>query len=380
VSELGTAFSAAPPNEAALPAIEADDVACIVWTSGTTGAPKGAVYDHARCKAISRNMGQLTEPGDRRLVVLPFAHVGYMTRMWDELAHGTTVVIAGEPWSATETLRLIREERITMGTGVPTQWELVLAHDEVERTDFSRLRVCGIGGAAISPDLVRRMRETLRCPVITRYTSTEAGVTTSTHVGDGDDIVANTVGRAAPEVELRIASPADGSELPVGEVGEIVVRSPAMMREYWHDPVRTAEVFDSAGFLHTGDLGTLDSDDNVRIVGRLKEMYIRGGYNVYPAEVEGVLAGHPLVGQVAVVGAPSGVLGEVGVAFVIATDSERPPTLAELRDWCREHVADYKAPDELVLVSEFPVNATHKVDKQALLESAARQAQRKEDA
>ena len=145
-----------------------------MWTSGTTGAPKGAVYDHARMQAISRNMGQLTEPGDRRLVVLPFAHVGYMTRMWDELANGTTIVLAGEPWSATETLRLIREEDITMGTGVPTQWELVLAHEDMARTDFSRLRVCGIGGAAISPDLVRRMRETLGCPVISRYTSTEA--------------------------------------------------------------------------------------------------------------------------------------------------------------------------------------------------------------
>ena len=164
VSELGTALGrdALPGSE--LPAIAMTDPACIVWTSGTTGAPKGAVYDHARMAAISKNMGQLTEPGDRRLVVLPFAHVGYMTRMWDELANGTTIVLAGEPWSATETLRLIRDERITMGTGVPTQWELVLAHPDLARTDFSQLRVCGIGGAAISPDLVRRMRETARVP------------------------------------------------------------------------------------------------------------------------------------------------------------------------------------------------------------------------
>ena len=136
----------------------------------------------------------------------PFAHVGYMTRMWDELANGTTIVIAGEPWSAAETLRLIRDENITMGTGVPTQWELVLAHPDLARTDFSQLRVCGIGGAAISPDLVRRMRETLGCPVITRYTSTEAGVTTSTVIGDADEVIATTVGRPAPEVELRIVA------------------------------------------------------------------------------------------------------------------------------------------------------------------------------
>ncbi len=197
--------------DADLPVIRATDPACIVWTSGTTGAPKGAVYDHERMAAISRNMGQLTEPGDRRLVVLPFAHVGYMTRMWDELANGTTIVLAGEPWSATETLRLIREERITMGTGVPTQWELVLAHPDLDRTDFSQVRVCGIGGAAISPELVRRMREVLGCPVLSRYTSTEAGVTTSTTIGDPDEIVATTVGRAVPEVELQISSPSTGA-------------------------------------------------------------------------------------------------------------------------------------------------------------------------
>jgi acyl-CoA synthetase (AMP-forming)/AMP-acid ligase II len=317
-------------------------------------------------EAISRNMGQLTEPGDRRLVVLPFAHVGYMTRMWDELANGTTIVIAGEPWSAAETLRLIREENITMGTGVPTQWELVLAHEDLARTDFSRLRVCGIGGAAISPDLVRRMRETLRCPVLSRYTSTEAGVTTSTVVGDSDEIVATTVGRAVPEVELRIVDPGTGERRPTGDVGEIVCRSPAMMRGYWHDDALTAEMIDAGGWLHTGDLGTVDGDGNVRIVGRLKEMYIRGGYNVYPTEVEAVLADHPAVAQVAVVGLPADVLGEIGGAFVVPVDPARPPALAEVREWCRDRIADYKAPDRLVVVTTLPVTHMHKVDKAAL--------------
>ena len=207
-------------------------------------------------------------------------------------------MLAGEPWSADETLRLIRDEGITMGTGVPTQWELVLAHPDVERTDFSGLRVCGIGGAAIAPDLVRRIREMLGCPVITRYTSTEAGVTTSTLVGDDAEVVATTVGRPAPEVELRIVDPDDGSVQPTGEVGEMRCRSPAMMRGYWRDPERTTEAIDADGWLHTGDLGFVGADGNLRIVGRLKEMYIRGGYNVYPAEVEAVLAEHPAVGSV----------------------------------------------------------------------------------
>lgn len=370
VDRLKEAFGAAPVPDADLPTIAMTDPACIVWTSGTTGAPKGAVYDHARMKAISANIGQLTEPGDRRLVVLPFPHVGYMTRMWDELANRTTIVIAGEPWSAAETLRLIREERITMGTGVPTQWELVLAHPDLARTDFSRLRVCGIGGAAIAPELVRRMREVLGCPVITRYTSTEAGVTTSTVVGDDDTVIATTVGRPAPDVELRImtpGAPAEAAPLPSGEVGEIVCRSPAMMREYWRDPEATAAAIDRGGWLHTGDLGSIGPDGNVRIAGRLKEMYIRGGYNVYPVEVEATLAEHPAVSLAAVAAVPDPVLGERGVAFVVPADPAAPPTLAALADWCRDRIADYKAPDRLVILDALPVNATHKVDKAALL-------------
>ncbi len=369
VDELKRAFDATPSG--AFPALAEIDVACVVWTSGTTGVPKGAVFDHARLHAISANIGQLTEPGDRRLLVLPFPHVGYMTRMWDELANGTTIVIASEPWSAGETLRLFRDENITMGTGVPTQWELVLAHPDVAITDFSRVRVCGIGGAAVAPELVRRMRETLGCPVITRYTSTEAGVTTSTLVGDADDVIATTVGRPAPDVELRIVAPDGSGDVTAGAVGEIICRSPAMMREYWHDAETTAATIDADGWLHTGDLGFVGDDGNLRIVGRLKEMYIRGGYNVYPAEVEATLVEHPAVAQAAVVGSPDPVLGERGTAFVVAETAAVPPTLAALRDWCRDRIADYKAPDHLVLVDAFPVNATHKVDKAALVAAQA---------
>jgi len=346
------------------PALDPGDPACIVWTSGTTGDPKGAVYDHARLAAISRNMGELTSEGDRRLVSLPFAHVGYMTRIWDELAHATTLVLTGEPWSPAETLRLLRDERITVGTGVPTQWELVLAHPDLAITDCSALRICGIGGSAVAPDLVRRMRETLGCPVMNRYTSTEAGVTTGTRLGDPDDVVAETVGRPAPGLELRLV--ADDRDVAPGEVGEIVVRSPMVMAGYWHDPDLTATVLDPEGWLRTGDLGRLDDRGDLRIVGRLKEMYIRGGYNVYPAEVEHVLADHPRVGRVAVVGVPAPVIGEVGVAFVVPADPAEPPSLEALRSWCHDRIADYKAPDRLRIVEGLPVTSMMKVDKRAL--------------
>jgi acyl-CoA synthetase (AMP-forming)/AMP-acid ligase II len=367
--ELHDAFREPAPPDAALPRRAADDATCLVWTSGTTGAPKGAVYDHTTQEAISRNIGELTVDAERRLVVLPFPHVGYMTRMWDELAYVTTLVLAGEPWSATETLRLIRDEGITMATGVPTQWSLVLGHADLARTDFSGLRVAGIGGAAIAPELVRSMRAVLGCPVLSRYTSTEAGVTTSTRIGDPDQAVAETVGRPAPDVELRIVDPerADCPDVEPGSVGEVICRSPAMMRGYWRDPERTAEVVDAAGYLHTGDLGFVGADGNLRLVGRLKEMYIRGGYNVYPAEVESVLVEHPAVARVAVVGAPDPVLGEIGAAFVVPAHSGHPLALETLRDLCRSRLADYKAPDRLVIVDELPLTSMLKVDTRELL-------------
>jgi acyl-CoA synthetase (AMP-forming)/AMP-acid ligase II len=222
------------------------------------------------------------------------------------------------------------------------------------------------------------MRETLGCPILTRYTSTEAGVTTSTRVDDPDEVVANTVGRPAPEVELRIASPGDGRTLGVNEVGEVVTRSPAMMNGYWRDPALTASVVDGEGWLHTGDLGTVRDDGNLCIVGRVKEMYIRAGYNVYPAEVEAVLSKHPSVDRAAVVGAPDPMLGEVGVAFLVPTTGrDAAATLSpdDVRAWCRAHIADYKAPDRIVIVDDLPVTAMLKIDKAALSALAAERPQ-----
>jgi acyl-CoA synthetase (AMP-forming)/AMP-acid ligase II len=214
------------------------------------------------------------------------------------------------------------------------------------------------------------MRKVLGCPVITRYTCTEAGVTTSTLAGDSDEVVANTVGRPTPDVELQIVDTATGAPLPTGEVGEIWSRSPAMMRGYWRDPELTAQVVDRDGWLHTGDLGFVGGDGNLRIVGRLKEMYIRGGYNVYPVEVEAALAEHPSVASVAVIGAPDPVLGEVGVAFVVPAPEAPAPTLDALRAWCRDRIADYKAPDRLEVIDELPLTSMLKVDKRALVTRA----------
>jgi acyl-CoA synthetase (AMP-forming)/AMP-acid ligase II len=341
-----------------------------VWTSGTTGVPKGAVFDHGCLRAMVAGAGALSAPGDRRLSPLPFAHVGYMTRVWDELVHVITTVILPTPWKAADHLRLIEAERISVGQGVPTQWQLVLGLPSLGATDVSSLRITSTGAARVPAELVRAMRSAFGVPVVVRYTSTEACVSTGTRIDDADEVIANTVGRAAPGVELRLGDAGDagdggagGGGAGEGGVGEVLLRSRAAMRRYWKDPEQTAAVIDADGWVHTGDLGRLDGDGNLSLVGRRTEMYIRGGYNVYPAEVEAVLGEHPLVERAAVFALPDPVLGQIGCAAVVASG---PISLEELRSWCRERLANYKAPDRLEVVDDLPLTAMSKVDKRAL--------------
>ena len=345
--------------------LAASDPVAVVWTSGTTGIPKGAVFDHANLKAISEGIGVLSEMGDRRLSPLPFAHVGYMTRPWDELAHVITTVITPSPWRAEEALDLMAAERVSVAQGVPTQWSLMLDHPKFASTDLSWLRLAGTGASVVSPTLVARMRHDLGVPIVVRYTSTEAALTTGTGVGDTDEQVANSVGRAAGNVELKLVD-ASGDEIEPGQVGTLCCRSGAVMRRYWDDPVRTAEVLSPEGWLRTGDLGYFDVDGYLHLVGRHSEMYIRGGYNVYPAEIEKVLAGHGSIDHVAVLGHPDPVLGEIGVAFVVTAAGARRVGLDEVRQFCRDRLADYKAPDRMVFMAELPLTSMLKVDKMAL--------------
>jgi acyl-CoA synthetase (AMP-forming)/AMP-acid ligase II len=354
---------------ASRPRLDADDPVAIVWTSGTTGQPKGAVFDHANLEAMARGAGPLSQPGDRRLSPLPFSHIGYMTRMWDELMHVITTVIVPSPWKAAEALRLIEAERVTVGQGVPAQWSLMLADPDFERTDLSSLRLAGTGAATVPPDLVRTMKRRLGCPVVVRYTSTEACLSTGSRPDDPDEVIVHTVGRASGGVELQVVDGA-GHVVPSGEVGTVRLRSGAVMRGYWRDPERTAEVIDAGGWLTTGDLGTVDADGNLTLVGRASDMYIRGGYNVYPAEVEAVLTDHPGVDRAAVAGLPDEVLGQIGGAFIVPVSGRPPPTLAELRAWCQEHLADYKAPDRLVVLPDLPLTSMAKVDKRCLITRA----------
>jgi acyl-CoA synthetase (AMP-forming)/AMP-acid ligase II len=371
---------AAPP---AWPELSAHDPVAVVWTSGTTGVPKGAVFDHANLAAVARGTDVLSQPGDRRLSPLPFAHVGYMTRAWDEIAHGVTTVITPTPWRAEDAVRIMSQERITVGQGVPTQWALMLARPELTRIDLSSLRVVGTGAARVPSSLVTAIRERLGVPVVVRYTSTESSLGTGTTLSSTDEDVASTVGPPVPGVEVRIVDD-EGGPVETGVVGRVLLRSGAVMRGYWGhgpgrgrsaeqllDPVATAAVLSNDRWITTGDFGSLDERGNLRLSGRAHERYIRGGYNVYPAEVEEALSAHPAVDRVAVVGAPDPVLGEIGVA-IVATRKGEDVDLPTLRAHCAERLSDYKSPDALVLVDEIPLTPMMKVDTRTLARLAER--------
>ncbi len=379
---LEVAAGPAPPR---WPRLAPTDPVAVVWTSGTTGLPKGAVFDHACLAAVAAGTDVLSCPGDRRLSPLPFAHVGSMTRTWDEIANGVTTVITPTPWRAADTIRILADEGITVAQGVPTQWALVLDHPDFEATDVSSLRIVGTGASRVPPELVAALRQQLGAPVVVRYTSTEASLGTGTVPGDSDEQVALTVGRPVPGVDLAVVGD-HGDAVGSGQVGRVRLRSAAVMRGYWggppvgpgasgvvYDRTATRSVLDDDGWLTTGDFGFVDDAGCLHLVGRANELYIRGGYNVYPAEVEGILGSHPAVAQVAVVGAPDPVLGEVGVAYVVLSPGAEPnreQLLTELRAATRAVVADYKAPDRLVVVDDLPMTSMMKVDKRVLTDRA----------
>jgi acyl-CoA synthetase (AMP-forming)/AMP-acid ligase II len=376
VSRAQAMAAADGPAPTTWPELKADDPVAVVWTSGTTGLPKGALFDHANLAAVAGGTDVLSQPGDRRLSPLPFAHVAYMTRAWDEIAHGVTTVITPTPWRADEAIAIMADEAITVAQGVPTQWALMLARPELDDAELGALRVAGTGAARMPAAQVAELRARLGVPVVVRYTSTESSLGTGTTLASSDEEVATSVGRPVPGVELCVVDDA-GDPVGAGQVGRVVLRSGAAMLGYWGrgpgrgktaaellDHEATAAVRDGDGWITTGDFGRITGAGNLELVGRAHERYIRGGYNVYPAEVEGVLADHPAVARAAVIGMPDDVLGEIGVAVVVAQGVA--PDLATLRAFCAARLSDYKAPDALVMVDELPLTPMMKVDPAAL--------------
>ena len=363
VVELGATTAGVVPTRDPDP----DRDVAIVFTSGTTGLPKGAVFTDRQLAAITQiDVQGRWGGGSPMLASTQFAHVGFMTKLPWYLRVGSTIHLL-DRWDAGEVLRLVSRHRMPSIGGVAPQIALMVRAPESRQLDFSAVRSIVVGGGASSPSLVAEARERFDAAYSIRYSSTESGgCGTGTALDADDDEALHTVGRPRPGVEVSIRQ--DGQELGAGEVGEVCIRSAAVMDRYWGDPEDSAATIRD-GWLHTGDLGSLDDRGLLRLAGRSKEMYIRGGYNVYPMEVESALADHPAVAEVAVVGVPDDVMGERGVAVVVPAEASRPPSLDELCVHLRGRIATYKLPEAVRIVDRLPLTPMQKVDRRALAAS-----------
>lgn len=343
-------------------AVRADDLSDIFFTSGTTGLPKGAMLTHGQTTALYVSWSELADlrAGDRCLLVNPFFHTfGYKAGIIACLLRGAAIV--PQPvFDVDTTLGLIQRERITVLPGPPTLYMSILDHPKRTEYDLSSLRVAVTGATTVPVVLVERMRHDLAlATVITAYGLTETcGTATMCRPDDDPVTIATTSGRAVANVEVRVdAGP--------GEPGEVLVRGYNVMRGYFEDEPATKEAVDPDGWLHTGDIGVMDERGYLRITDRVKDMFIVGGFNTYPAEIEQVLARHEGVAEVAVVGITDDRLGEVGRAFVV----RRPAAAvseADLIAYCRERLANFKVPRVVTFVDALPRNASGKVLKATL--------------
>ncbi|WP_409435189.1 FadD3 family acyl-CoA ligase [Mycobacterium sp. SMC-14] len=332
------------------------DVADIIFTSGTTGRPKGVMMTHQqnlRLYAEWCDLADLRE-GDRYLMVNPYFHTfGYKAGCLAACIRGATMVPV-RVFDVDTVAELIEAERITMLPGPPTLYQSLL--DARGTRDLSSLRAAVTGAADIPVDLIRRIRNELPFrSIMTGYGLTEAGTVTASRRGDSFEDIATTAGQACEDIEVSIAGD-----------GEVLVRGYNVMVGYLDDPAATAEAIDAEGWLHTGDVGTLDAAGRLRIVGRKKDMFIVGGFNAYPAEIEGFLLEHPGISQVAVIGVPDERMGQVGKAFVVRSAADAQLSEEALIAWSRDRMAGFKVPRSVCFVEALPLNATGKVDKAQL--------------
>ncbi|TAM59189.1 long-chain fatty acid--CoA ligase [bacterium] len=350
-----------------------DDVFAIVYTSGTTGLPKGAMLTHRNLVVTARKTAEslACTPQDVFLVAVPLYHIfGICPSILTAAQLGARVVLM-ETFKADAALELCARERVTVHHGVPTMFVLELASPKLHELDLSPLRTGYIAGAPCPVDVVRRIRTELGCNVLIAYGLTETSPTLTATSFDDDDVTrSQTVGRPLPGAEVRIRRDVDGALAGPGEVGELECRGYGIMKGYWNKPAQTEEVLDAEGWFKTGDLATIDAGGYVRIVGRKKEMIVRGGYKIYPAEVESLLYAHPLVRQAAVVGVEDRVLGERSVAAIVpaAAVADAEAASEELRAHVRARLADYKVPDRVVFLDALPMTASGKVQKHLLRE------------
>lgn len=346
-------------------AVTPDDPCDVIFTSGTTGRPKGVVSTHGQTVRVFQVWSDVVglAAGDRYLIVNPFFHTfGYKAGFLACLLQGATIV--PEPvFDVPRVLARVAAERITTLPGPPTLYLSILDHPRRSDFDLSSLRLAVTGAAAVPVEMIRRMRTELSfTTILTAYGLTEStGVVTMCRPDDDPETISRTSGRAIPDVEVRVVDD-HGREVPRGTAGEIVCRGYNVMPGYYLDPEATAATIDSDGWLHTGDVGVMDDDGYLTITDRIKDMFIVGGFNAYPAEIENALLEHPAVAQAAVIGVPDERLGEVGHAFVVPRH-DATVTADELVEWARSRLANFKVPRRVTVVDALPTNASGKVQK-----------------
>ncbi len=366
------AFLSTAPAEAVLPEVKADDIAQIQYTSGTTGFPKGAELHH---RGLTNNARFYAErlglrPGEVYVNPMPLFHTAGCGMGVLGAVQSLAVDVPVLAFDPALVLELIEAERGTVFGGAPTMVIAMLGHPDLERRDLSCLRAAMSGGAPVPAELVRQVEARLGVRFSIVFGTTECSpLLTQVKLDASAQDRAETLGTPLPQTEIKIADIATGGPVPVGQAGELCARGYLVMRGYHDSPEATAAAIDSEGWYHTGDLASLDSRGYLRIEGRMKDMIIRGGENIYPREIEDVLFDHPAVAEAVVIGVPDETWGEVVAAYVRPVSGQPRPAPEELRAHCRERLAPYKTPLHWVFVDAFPTTPSGKIQKFKLRES-----------
>jgi len=354
-----------------LPEVRPGDAAQIQYTSGTTGFPKGALLHHRGLVTNARFMIDRAQlPYDGALVsAMPLFHTAGSAMSVLGCANQRARYVLCQLFDPALVLTAAQDHRADLLSGVPTMLIAMLSHPEFDRFDLSRLSRVLSGGSPVPPELVRRVEERFGVQFTTVYGQTELSpVVTQISLSDSPGDKANTTGRPLPQVEVAVRDPVTGETVPVGQPGEICARGYQAMLGYFEMPERTAETIDPDGWLRIGDLGVLDDRGYLQVTGRLKDMIIRGGENIYATEIEQVLFTHPRVRDVAVLGLPDTTWGEIVAAVLVPADAGQPPAASELHDLCRTHLAPHKTPARWFQVTELPLTGSGKIQKFRLQE------------
>lgn len=357
--------------------LSCDDPINIQYTSGTTGFPKGATLSHHNILNNARMTGDILGYTERTRIVVPvplYHCFGMVLGNLGAMTHGATAIYPSETFDATEVLKTVERERGTSLYGVPTMFIACLNEPDFESYDLTSLRTGIMAGAPCPIEVMRAVKEHMHMPDIQcAYGMTETSpVTTQTRIGTPIELQVSTVGQVHPWQEVKIVDPETGLTVPIGERGEVCMRGYAIMLGYWDNEKRTRETIDSARWIHSGDLGTMDEDGYVRIVGRIKDMIIRGGENIYPREIEEFLHAHPAIDNVQVIGIPDEKYGEEVMAWIKLKPGESL-TEEEIKAYCKGNIAYYKIPRFFRFTDEFPMTVTGKIRKIEMKEISIRE-------